>query len=99
MTRSMSAFARLERRSSARIDPLRLIGPFSPAPPLTSYLAYLECARCGARLDSTKEAHLCTDCGGPLLARYDLERIKAGVPRSALGGRQHSLWRYRELLP
>ncbi|HVS11806.1 MAG TPA: threonine synthase [Planctomycetota bacterium] len=76
-----------------------MIGPFSPAPPLTSNLTYLECARCGARLDHTKEAHLCTGCGGPLLARYDLERIKAGAPRSALGGRQHSLWRYRELLP
>ena len=38
-------------------------------------------------------------CGGPFLVRYDLERIRSSVPRSVLSGRQHSLWRYRELLP
>ena len=76
-----------------------MIGPFAPTAPPTSYLTFLECARCGARADHSREAHLCTDCGGPLLARYDLERIKASVPRNVLYGRQHSLWRYRELLP
>jgi threonine synthase len=76
-----------------------MIGPFTPTAPPTSYVAFLECARCGARADHTKEAHLCPGCGGPLLVRYDLERIRASVPRNVLYGRQHSLWRYRELLP
>lgn len=97
---STYASARSERRSSASLEATRrVIGPFSPAAPPTSFVTFLECARCGARLDHTKEAHLCTDCGGPLLARYDLERIKTTVSRNALHGRPQSLWRYRELLP
>ncbi len=76
-----------------------MIGPFPTEAPPRSYVTHLECGRCGARADHTKEAHLCGTCGGPLLVRYDLERIKSGVPRNVLYGRQHSLWRYRELLP
>lgn len=37
--------------------------------------------------------------GRPLLARYDLERLRREVPRTALQGRPESLWRYAELLP
>ena len=68
------------------------------APP-TSYVTHLECARCGTRADHRVQAHLCTACGGPLLVRYDLERIRGSVPRSVIYGRRASLWRYRELLP
>ncbi len=68
------------------------------APP-RSFVTHLECARCGARVDHRTVAHLCAACGGPLLVRYDLERIRSSVPRNVLYGRQHSLWRYRELLP
>lgn len=75
------------------IDPAKLV-----APP-RSYVTHLECARCAARADHTREAHLCPQCGGPLLVRYDLERVRQGVPRSVLYGRRASLWRYRELLP
>ncbi|MEK7861514.1 MAG: pyridoxal-phosphate dependent enzyme, partial [Chloroflexota bacterium] len=75
------------------IDPAKLV-----APP-RSYVTHLECARCGGREDHTKEAHLCAACGGPLLVRYDLERIRSSVPKSVLYGRRASLWRYRELLP
>ncbi len=64
-----------------------------------SFVTHLECARCGTRADPTNEAHLCGACGGPLLVRYDLERIAGSVPRGVLDGRAHSLWRYRELLP
>jgi threonine synthase len=76
-----------------------VIGPFPTEAPPRSYVTHLECARCGQRADHTKEAHLCTACAGPLLVRYDLARIKSSVPRNVLYGRQHSLWRYRELLP
>ena len=76
-----------------------MIGPFPTEAPRRSFVTHLECARCGSRADHTKEAHLCGACGGPLLVRYDLERLKGSVPRNVLYGRQHSLWRYRELLP
>jgi threonine synthase len=76
-----------------------MIGPFPTEAPPKSYVTHLECARCGAREDPTAEAHLCAACGGPLLVRYDLERMRSSVPRNVLSGRQHSLWRYRELLP
>lgn len=76
-----------------------MIGPFPTEAPPRSFVAHLECARCGARDDHTREAHTCSSCGGPLLVRYDLERIRTSVPRNVLYGRQHSLWRYRELLP
>ncbi|MBU6422703.1 MAG: pyridoxal-phosphate dependent enzyme, partial [Chloroflexi bacterium] len=65
----------------------------------SSFVTHLECARCGARADHTKEAHLCPACGGPLLVRYDLERIAARARRDVLSDRASSLWRYRELLP
>jgi threonine synthase len=35
----------------------------------------------------------------PLLARYDLPAIQAALRREDLDGREHSMWRYRELLP
>jgi len=76
-----------------------VIGPFPTEAPPPSFVTDLECGRCGARSDHTTQAHLCGACGGPLLVRYDLERIKSAVPRNVLYGRQHSLWRYRELLP
>jgi len=75
------------------IDPERLV-----APP-RSYVTHLECSRCGATADATVVANLCPVCGGPLLVRYDLERMRTSVPRTVLAGRQASLWRYRELLP
>jgi threonine synthase len=64
-----------------------------------SFVSHLECARCAATADHTTVAQLCPACGGPYLVRYDLERLRASVPKNALYGRQASLWRYRELLP
>ena len=43
-------------------------------------------------------AHLCT-CGSPLLARYDLDEAKKYFSKEMLHGREHTLWRYHELLP
>jgi threonine synthase len=50
----------------------------------------VQCARCGATYDATVLQARC-ECGGTLLARYDLTR----VDRPARGG----LWAYRALLP
>lgn len=63
-----------------------------------SHVTHLECAKCGLTYDASKLQNLCT-CGGPLLVRYDLARIKASVTKDDLKGRVASLWRYKELLP
>jgi len=38
-------------------------------------------------------------CGSPLLARYDLERVRSTVSRDIVTARPDSLWRWCELLP
>ncbi|CAN5176771.1 threonine synthase [soil metagenome] len=76
-----------------------MIDPASLAAAPRTFLTHLECARCAARAEATTLANLCAVCGGPLLARYDLDRMRTSVPKSVLYGRQASLWRYRELLP
>ncbi len=64
-----------------------------------SALTHLECARCGRREDPERIATVCPDCGGPLLARYDLERADLrGLPVD-LALRPADLWRFAELLP
>jgi threonine synthase len=65
-----------------------------------TYLSHLECVVCGATSVATVEQHRCS-CGGILLARYDLARLAADVPRTVVAGRAWSdgLWRYAELLP
>ena len=42
---------------------------------------------------------MCPECGRPLVARYDLERIRDAVPRASLGRYGTDLWRYRAVLP
>lgn len=64
-----------------------------------SYLSHLECARCGHRHDAHLPAGLCTECGSPLVARYDLDALRAEVNRDELADRPWELWRYHELLP
>lgn len=65
-----------------------------------SYLIDLQCSECGLVYSYDVERHLCS-CGGILLARYDLERMRNEVPRSALEARgwYEGLWRYSDLLP
>ncbi len=67
--------------------------PFNPA------LSHLECCDCHARCDLSAPRAVCAACGRPLLARYDLARIRAEVPRASLGGYGTDLWRYRAVLP
>ena len=63
-----------------------------------SHLSHLECPACGATHDADVPQNLCA-CGSPLLARYDLERLRVTGSFAAMTGRPPSLWRYRELLP
>ncbi len=64
-----------------------------------SYFTHLECSKCGKVHDADRVQTVCTDCGKPLLARYDLEAVKDAVTRRELVGREATMWRYRELLP
>ena len=54
----------------------------------------LECARCG-RNYSASELHNRCECGGTLLARYDLSQVESLAWRD----RPPNISRYRELLP
>jgi threonine synthase len=67
---------------------------------MTTFLTHLECAVCGRTHDPAVEQHRC-DCGGILLARYDLQEIARAVPRGRIEARNwnEGLWRYAELLP
>jgi threonine synthase len=64
-----------------------------------STLTHLECAMCGETFDADRLWNLCPNCGKPLLARYDLAAARGILRREAIGGREPTLWRYRELLP
>lgn len=63
-----------------------------------SYVTHLECSKCGKHYESENVQQLCV-CGGPLLVRYDLERIKKNFHKEDLKDREPNLWRYWELLP
>ena len=64
-----------------------------------SYFTHLECSRCAQIYDPNIPQNLCTQCGKPLFARYALDKIAQTWDKSALSGREPSMWRYAELLP
>ncbi len=64
-----------------------------------SYLSHLDCPEC-AKVHSAQELQtVCSHCGSPLLAHYDLSQAAAHIDRDALTARPGSMWRWRELLP
>lgn len=63
-----------------------------------STLTRLECSRCTLEHDADRVQQLCA-CGGPLLARYDLEAARQSLTLDSLQNRARDLWRFRELLP
>jgi threonine synthase len=63
-----------------------------------SYLTHLECSRTGERYPADEPANV-SRASAPLLARYDLDRLRDELNRDELAGRPATLWRYRELLP
>jgi threonine synthase len=64
-------------------------------------LSYLQCSACGKRHDWQRLQNLCTACGKPLFAIYDLGAARKldCLNQSSLQRREKSLWRWRELLP
>jgi threonine synthase len=62
-------------------------------------VTHLECAACGTRYEARRLHNLCTECGKPLLVRYDLKRVAEALRKESLSERGPDLWRYREVLP
>jgi len=63
------------------------------------HLTHLACTACAREHDATVPQNVCTACGKPLFARYDLAAAARTLTREALRTRAKSLWRYREVLP
>jgi threonine synthase len=63
-----------------------------------SAINHLECSRCQNRYERGKVHGLC-QCGGPLLVRYDLARLREEWSRESLRGRPTTMWRYAPALP
>src|SRR5881296_3037538 len=62
-------------------------------------VTHLECGACGVRHEAQRLHNLCTQCGKPLLVRYDFESAARSLTKESLRDRQPDLWRYREVLP
>ncbi len=67
--------------------------PFGP------HLLALDCSACRRAHDLDAPRSVCEGCGKPLLARYDLARVRSEVRRDELGRFGTDLWRYRAVLP
>lgn len=63
-----------------------------------SYLTHLECSMCGRPHDADRPQTTCSECGRPLLARYDLKAAGQRSQRRLLR-QEPTMWRYRALLP
>jgi threonine synthase len=67
--------------------------------PVFMNVTHLECAACGLRHEARRLQNLCTECGKPLLVKYDLKRAAQTLTKESLPERVSSLWRYRDVLP
>ncbi|WP_329235820.1 threonine synthase [Actinoallomurus sp. NBC_01490] len=63
-----------------------------------SFLSHLECSRTGERYDADVLQGT-SAAGAPLLARYDLDRVREAVTPDDIARRDPTLWRYHEVLP
>ncbi len=63
-----------------------------------SNVSHLECSVCQRQYETGKAHNLC-QCGGPLLVRYHLDRVRSSWSRDALAPAPKSMWRYAPLLP
>ncbi len=68
-------------------------------PFMQTTLAHLECSRCEKIHPHDRLQNLCSACGKPLLARYDLKVAAKSLTREALAHRAATMWRYAEVLP
>ena len=62
-------------------------------------LSTLECTACARHCEPLEATGLCPACGAPLVARYDLERLRQGWNREWISNGPSSMWRYAPVLP
>ncbi|WP_404367932.1 threonine synthase [Sphingomonas sp. MMS24-J45] len=63
-----------------------------------TFVTHLECSMTGERYEAD-QLHGLSRVGRPLLVRYDLDAVKAAIPKAMIAARPTDLWRWRELLP
>ncbi|MHA1600070.1 MAG: threonine synthase [Alphaproteobacteria bacterium] len=63
-----------------------------------TFVTHLECSKNGERYEAD-QVHGLSAAGKPLLVRYDLEALGAGISKETLAARRGGFWRYREFLP
>ena len=63
------------------------------------HLTHLACTACHKEHDAAVPQNVCTTCGKPLFAHYDLVAAAKTLTKESLRTREKSLWRYREVLP
>lgn len=63
------------------------------------HLTHLACTACTKEHDAAVPQNVCTACGKPLFAHYDLAAAAKTLTKESLRTREKSLWRYREVLP
>jgi threonine synthase len=68
---------------------------------MPSTLIHLQCSRraCSQVVSHSSLQNLCSRCGSPLLARYELSLAAQTLTLEALRNRARTLWRYEEVLP
>jgi threonine synthase len=63
-----------------------------------SHVTRLSCPRCGRSFDHRILQSTCA-CGSPLLADYDVDRVRRSATRVSIAAGPSSMWRYHQLLP
>ena len=66
--------------------------------PYKTFVTHLECSYTGETYEADRVHGLSRE-GKPLLVRYDLAALGAGLDRETLSARSGGLWKYLELLP
>ncbi len=62
-------------------------------------LTHLECSACQQIVNADQLQNLCPICQAPLLARYDMNRIREMLTPAVIAARSPGIWRWHELLP
>ena len=65
---------------------------------LGSFVSHLECGACHREYRAGEPHNLC-ECGGPLLVRYHLDRVRTEWQRTELASAPSTIWRDAPLLP
>ena len=61
-------------------------------------LTHLECSLCNKKHEAGHAHNLC-ECGGPLLVRYGLQKVRENWNREWIASGPSNMWRYAPVLP